>query len=216
MPILFQKQVDDFTAMAVWKIEEDEDFFLRKVPLLQEVSHPHKRLQHLAGRYLLSLLAPHFPFYEIKINEARKPYLPSGQYHFSISHCGAYAAVIISSQHDCGVDIELISPKTEKVKAKYLSEDELHYVQSLQRSYQNEYKENELYTICWCVKEAVYKWWGNGKVDFRQHIHIQSLNPVAKKMIVGFQKESPETELILHLLRFEELVTAWTIHSKKD
>ena len=216
MPILFQKQVDDSTAMAVWKIEEEEDFFLRKVPLLQEVSHPHKRLQHLAGRYLLFLLAPGFPFYEIKINEARKPYLPSGQYLFSISHCGDYAAVIISSQEDCGVDIELISPKTEKVKTKYLNEDELLYVQSLQDIYQEKYKQNELYTICWCVKEAVYKWWGNGKVDFRQHIRIQNLAAAKQEMMVHFQNELIENDLILHLMRLEDLVTAWTITSKKD
>ena len=216
MPLLFQKQVTDTTAMAVWKIEEEEEFFLRKAPLLQDIHHPHKRLQHLAGRYLLSLLAPSFPFYEIKINEARKPYLPSNQYLFSISHCGDYAAVIISSQHDCGVDIELISSKTEKVKAKFLSEDELQYVQSLQSTYQPKYRENELYTICWCAKEAVYKWWGNGKIDFRQHIRIQQILPEKQEMQVHFQKETTESELTLHLLTFGELITAWTIRSKKD
>lgn len=216
MPLLFQNQVTDSTAAAVWKIEEDETFFLRKVPLLQDVSHPHKRLQHLAGRYLLALLIPHFPFYDIKINEARKPYLPSHQYRFSISHCGDYAAVIISPQSDCGIDIELISPKTEKVRAKYLNEDELQYVQSLQNIHQTKYKENELYTICWCAKEAVYKWWGNGKIDFRQNIQIRELLPEKSEMRIRFQKEETGTELLLHLAEFNELVMAWTIGSKKD
>jgi phosphopantetheinyl transferase len=216
LPILFQKQVDDFTSAAVWKIEEEEDFFLQKIPLLQEVHHPHKRLQHLAGRYLLFLLTNDFPFRDIKINAARKPYLPSQQYLFSISHCGHYAAVIISSKCDCGIDIELISPKTEKVKTKFLGEDELQLVQSIQSSHSVDFRQNELYTICWCVKEAVYKWWGDGKVDFKGHIHIQNIFPEQKEMSVLFQNELTRTELFLHLLKFENLIMTWTIASKKD
>ena len=52
MPIFFQHQINDDTKLAVWEIKEDEDFFLQHVPLQREITHPHKRLQHLAGRYL--------------------------------------------------------------------------------------------------------------------------------------------------------------------
>ena len=73
MPIFFQQDIDADTKLAVWKIEEEESFFA--VPLQREITHPHKRLQHLSGRYLLRFLFPEFPLDLIKIANTRKPYL---------------------------------------------------------------------------------------------------------------------------------------------
>jgi hypothetical protein len=33
MPIFYQEDIDDSTRLGIWKIEEDEDFFLKQVPL---------------------------------------------------------------------------------------------------------------------------------------------------------------------------------------
>ena len=107
MPIFFQHQINETTRLGIWKIEETEEFFLSNVPLQQEVTHPLKRLQHLAGRFLLQFLYPGFPYELIRIADTRKPYLPNEQYHFSISHCGDYAAAIVSSDQRVGVDIEI-------------------------------------------------------------------------------------------------------------
>ena len=61
MPVFFQHQINDSTRLGIWKIEETEDFFKNNVPLHRDVTHPKKRLQHLAGRFLLQFLAPDFP-----------------------------------------------------------------------------------------------------------------------------------------------------------
>ena len=50
MPVFFQQQINESTRLGVWKIEETEAFFKGNVPLHREVTHPKKRLQHLAGR----------------------------------------------------------------------------------------------------------------------------------------------------------------------
>ncbi|MDE3144284.1 MAG: 4-phosphopantetheinyl transferase, partial [Bacteroidota bacterium] len=92
MALFYQHNINDTTKLAIWKIEEPISFFLAQVPLQREITHPHKKLQHLAGRYLLRFLFPDFPFDEILIADTKKPYLPYEQYHFSISHCGDYAA----------------------------------------------------------------------------------------------------------------------------
>ena len=104
MPIFFQQDIDENTRLAIWKIEEGEDFFLASVPLQRDITHPHKRLQHLAGRYLLKYLYPDFPIELIRIADTKKPYLEGEAYHFSISHCGDFAAAIVSSQKRVGVD----------------------------------------------------------------------------------------------------------------
>ncbi|MBP9606483.1 MAG: 4-phosphopantetheinyl transferase, partial [Ferruginibacter sp.] len=106
MPLVYQQNINDDTKLGLWRIEEPENFFLQFVPLQKKITHPHKRLQHLAGRFLLRKLFPHFPLKLIKIAETRKPFLPGEQYHFSISHCGDYAAVIVSSKYRVGVDVE--------------------------------------------------------------------------------------------------------------
>jgi hypothetical protein len=41
------------------------------------VTHPLKRLQHLAGRFLLQFLCPGFPYELIRIADTAKPYLPT-------------------------------------------------------------------------------------------------------------------------------------------
>jgi len=45
----YQRNINKSTKLAIWSIEELK-IFLSKVPLQREITHPNKRLQHLAGR----------------------------------------------------------------------------------------------------------------------------------------------------------------------
>ncbi|HVX51137.1 MAG TPA: hypothetical protein VHB48_13310, partial [Chitinophagaceae bacterium] len=103
MPLFYQHNINQTTRLGIWKIEEPEGFFAG-VPLQRTITHPHKRLQHLAARWLLQHLFPDFPYSEIIIADTRKPYLPDEQYHFSISHTGDYAAAVVSSVQRVGRD----------------------------------------------------------------------------------------------------------------
>jgi phosphopantetheinyl transferase len=149
---------------------EEEDFFLEKVTLQNNIRHPHKRLQHLAGRTILRQLFPDFPLELILIADTRKPFLTDEAYHFSISHCGDYAAAIVSSSNRVGVDIEIPQPKITAIQHKFLTDIEMQVIQKL-----NLNTENAL-TLCWSIKEAIFKWYGSGKVDFREHIHIEEIS----------------------------------------
>ena len=124
MPIFFQHQINDTTRLGIWKIEETEEFFKGNVPQHRDVTHPHKRLQHLAGRFLLQFLFPDFPYELIQIADTRKPFLPDEQYHFSISHCGDYAAAIVSKDKRVGIDIEIPVEKISGIMYKFLSAKE--------------------------------------------------------------------------------------------
>ncbi len=215
MALLLQQNISEHTKMAVWKIEEDEAFFLRKVNWQPVIRHPHKRLQHLAGRYLLSLLYPDFPYEDIVIADTRRPYLLSNQYQFSISHCGDYAAVIISTNQQVGIDIELFSVKTELVKHKFLNDNELAYIDSLQAKYSALFSSYQMFTLCWCAKEAVYKWWGNGDIDFRKNIIIRDIDIAQQSLFVLFDKRPVTAELALRLILLPELSIVWTNRNPK-
>jgi 4'-phosphopantetheinyl transferase EntD len=167
MPLFYQHNINEFTKLALWHIVEDQDFFLQKVPLKRDVSHPQKRLQHLAGRYLLTELYPDFPLKEILIADTRKPYLEDEQYHFSISHFGDYAAAIVSSKNRVGVDVEKVSPAVEKIRHKFLSPHES--VIAFEGIEKSGHRLRQL-TMLWSAKESIYKWYSLGKISFKEHI----------------------------------------------
>jgi phosphopantetheinyl transferase len=167
VPLFYQQDINLTTRLGIWKIEEDAGFFQRRVSLQREIAHPHKRLQHLAGRYLLPFLFPDFPYAEILIADTRKPFLQNEEYHFSISHCGDYAAAIVSRTHRVGIDIEIITPRVDKIKHKFLHPDELRFVNNFPPE-----KQIDLLTLLWSCKEAMFKWWGRGDVDFSDVMQI--------------------------------------------
>jgi phosphopantetheinyl transferase (holo-ACP synthase) len=62
------------------------------------------------------------------------------------------------------VDIEMVTPRLKSISHKFLTEEE--------KTYLDQWRElSALYlqmlTIIWCAKEAIFKWHGEGNVDFR-------------------------------------------------
>ena len=202
MPIFFQQDIDETTRLAIWRIDEEESFFLQHVPLQRDITHPHKRLQHLAGRYLLQYLFPDFPISLIKIADTRKPFLENEAYHFSISHCSDYAAAIVSKTNRVGVDIEVPSQKVEKIRHKFLSEEEDNWHLAIGNQHPPGHNEPEgavslsiyqpinLLTLLWSAKEAMFKWWGLGDIDFRTMLQVNALDQTQYFQLEGtFSKE---------------------------
>lgn len=208
VPVFFQQQINETTRLGIWKIEETEEFFKNNVPQHRDVTHPKKRLQHLAGRFLLQFLAPDFPYELIRIAETRKPFLQNEEYHFSISHCGDYAAAIISKDRRVGIDIEIQTPKIQKVSEKFLSPAE-HSVFNIEAStYIPLTADNySLLTLLWSVKESVFKWYGEGAVDFREHIRLLKQHKSDQTIDCIFTKT--KTDLTVHYRYFEHMVLAW-------
>jgi len=61
----------------------------------------------------------------------------------------------------------------------------------------------------WCCKEAVYKWWSYGGVDFSEKIRLQpfELQPYGNlpvKFLLGNQND-----FVLHYKIFDKLCLAW-------
>ena len=195
MPLYYQQNINETTKLAVWEIKEEASFYIQKVPFHQPVTHPHKLLQHLAGRYLLTYLFPNFPISLIEIADTRKPFLPQDEYHFSISHCGNYAAAIVSSNKRVGIDIEMVTPRVERIKNKFLNSYELSNL-----SVGNfPVIEIEKLTILWSAKEAMFKWWGRGDIDFREVMRTQPFELSTSGIInADFFKNEFYQQLNLH------------------
>jgi len=204
MSVFFQKDIDKETKLGIWQIEEEEAFFLQKVAPQRNVSNEHKRMQHLAGRYLLTWLFDDFPAALIQIADTRKPFLENEAYHFSISHCGLYAAALVSKTKRVGVDIEMVTPKIQKIKNKFLSEEEQKMIIG---QWPVTISASNPLTLLWSCKEAVFKWYGLGSVDFKEHIVVKEIKQIAEhtyETTICFQKNKRQ----LLLLKSELMMTS--------
>ena len=215
MPLFFQQHINGDTRLAVWRIEEDESFFRASVSVDTTVTHPQKRLQHLAGRFLLRMLFPDFPVEGIRIAETRKPYLEDGSFQFSISHCGAFAAAVVSRDLRVGIDVEEATPRIRRIITKFLHPDERIWLESDSRTGYTPDAPGDDWTpfiaptLMWSVKEAVFKWHGDGGVDFSEHIRIRPYEPQKEGSIsVDFLK-GRSLSMILHYRIFERLCLSW-------
>lgn len=186
MPIIFSETIDEGTKIGVWKITEPEDFFSARLGDLTSVAHPRKRLQHLAGRYLLKELLPAVDLRKIIITSADKPLVSDEGPHFSISHCADMAAVMVSDDYEVGVDVELPAEKIRRISNKFLHPAELQMLAAM------DHDGISLYTMAWSIKESIFKWYGLGGVDFRQHLQIHEIKPGPGwwEAVCSFNKDS--------------------------
>ena len=207
MALFFQQNINQSSKLAIWKIEEPELFYTELVTMISIISHPHKRLQHLAGRYLLPFLFADFPHNAIEIAETRKPFLPTAQYQFSISHCADFAAAIVSKNQAVGIDIEMITERVHKIKHKYLH--------AIEQAFVNDYpieKQTALLTLLWSAKEAMFKWWGRGDIDFSEAMQIQSFELKESGVLhARFKKDNFETALELNYQMIDQMSLVWVI-----
>ncbi len=198
MPVFYQKEINPTTKLAAWKIEEPESFFKSVAVSHREVAHPHKRLQHLTGRFLLRYLSPNFPVQQIRIADTRKPFLVDNTYRFSISHCGNFVAAMVSCNHRVGIDIEIPSQRIVGIKPKFISEDEDRLIQA---------DTAETITQAWSVKEAVYKWYGMGPLDFKKHMQLKQRSADGQLYQCFFTKD--ERILTIDCIQFAELCLSY-------
>lgn len=202
MPLVYQQNINAVTRLGAWHITEPEAFFLEAVPLQRSITHPHKRLQHLAGRFLLKTVFPDFPLELIRIADTRKPFLDEDPFHFSISHCGDYAAVIVSREQRVGVDIEQVAEKIGRIMPKFLVPEE--------KSLLPRGAVNETATLFWSLKESVFKWYGAGQVDFREHIRIRDFDEADGRASVSFLKDG-DLRLDARFIRFGDNFLSWVL-----
>ena len=76
----------------------------------------------------------------------------------------------------------------------------------------NKEKEREQLTVCWSAKEAVYKWYGAGGMDFRQHMHLQPF-PLLNYGTIQclFRKDQIEKTLSVFYQVENGFVVAWLV-----
>src|ERR1035437_1747349 len=106
MPLYKEWNVGDDGVAAIWKIEEPESFFKERTGLESGIKNEKRRIEYLAGRFLLKHLEEEFPLHTIQKDEHDKPRIDNNHFFFSISHSWPYIAVVVDPLSEAGIDIQ--------------------------------------------------------------------------------------------------------------
>ncbi len=171
MPLLLKRNVSDTATYAIWKMEEREDFFLSDLRLSREEKvklqglKGNRRREWLVGRWLLHQLTGGGHRIACLYDEFGKPYLEGNLFELSISHSRELVAVVVDKDFNCGIDIQKIVSKIERIAHKYMRPVE---TKSLRKASRIEHLH-----IYWGAKEALYKAYGRKELDYKQHLHVK-------------------------------------------
>lgn len=115
---------------------------------LSKIDLIKRKCEILSTHKLLKLYTSNH-FQVIQYSPENVPQISGSSKQISISHSNNTAALVVSP-YLCGVDIETISTRIEKIKHKFLSRNEIIFVE-------NNTNTHALLTLLWTVKEAVFK-----------------------------------------------------------
>lgn len=198
MPVLFTKEEAHY-QLVIWQIEEPESFFASALGFDSDKKHPKRRLEHLSGRYLLKLLQDDFPFENIEIGSGGKPKLPQDTIHFSISHSFPFAAAIVSKDKSVGIDIQVFVDKIQYLAPKFLAPFEQGIVGDAIPPI----------TLAWAAKEALFKYYGLGAVDFKEDMPIQNIRWYEQHAKVEMLLQKTREQCILTGFIANQFAVAW-------
>ncbi|HEY1061166.1 MAG TPA: 4'-phosphopantetheinyl transferase superfamily protein [Daejeonella sp.] len=172
MALAYHREIDRNTSFAIWKIEESADELLAQLQLkehelsyLDTLINGKRNMHWLSTRVLLRRMMDTDNYIDCKVDSSGKPYLSNFPHHISLSHSYDYAAVMVSKNKAVGIDIELVKDKIERIAHKFLSKEELDFIQDKNRI-------DQLY-VTWCAKEAIYKLHGKKNISFLEHIKLE-------------------------------------------
>lgn len=201
----FYRLIDDEHAqIALWRITETEQELkdLVGLDLSDRYTYPHRRIETMVIRALFNHLS-HFE--SINYHPNGRPYYATGSPHISISHTAKMVVVAFSQSMSIGVDIERANRDFKTIAYKYLTNDELKWINL---------DHQKSLALAWCIKESVYKLPWKSSKSFTADINILEFNSLSDSGVVNVNvNDSDETrQLELKYLFFDEFCLSWVVN----
>jgi phosphopantetheinyl transferase len=181
-------RLSENSRLGIWKIEESSyelssflfnpDYYAEQIA---EKRMEKRKQEWLSCRVMLERMVGRFV--PVLYNGNGAPYVEGEKINISFSHTTGFAAVLIGDDSEnVGIDIEKRSSRVLKVKHKFLSEDELSFIDTE--------KESDHLMICWCAKEALFKMMGEDGVDFVKYMHIKPFECEERGIITAYETKT--------------------------
>ena len=207
MPQYLTQEIDKVGLFSVWKLTETEEELLamralseRELSQLGKLKNERRRIEFLASRILLQQLLNRN--IEVDYLSNGKPMLITPDYHFSLSHSKDFVAVIVSRDKEVGIDIEKMRDNMERLKEKFLSEQELKAINP---------SDSLLLHLFWGAKESMYKMYSSFQPLFTEHLFVENINLETQKAVGIVKQEQLCKKTAIQYQQIEDnlLVYCW-------
>jgi 4'-phosphopantetheinyl transferase len=211
MPLTDYIVKNSHVRVGVWRIAEEEGYFIKKLPLSEaeqadlQTKRGHRRLEFLASRYLVQVMVGWA--YQLEKDKFGKPHLANTDYPISVSHSKDFTAFIIG-KNLVGIDIQYITPRIETIAKRVMNETKFNSL--------SEHNRFEHLHVYWGAKEALYKAYGKGELDFRKNILIKPfLYENTEGVLYGsIETEDLKMDFTLYYKKIENYILVYAIEKK--
>ncbi|MBK9730175.1 MAG: 4'-phosphopantetheinyl transferase superfamily protein [Chitinophagaceae bacterium] len=211
MALIYKREIAAETLIGLWHIRESAEWFRSQLmldekenALIDSIKHPQRKLHWLSSRVLLRSMMQTDQFIHLENDLNGKPIVRNFPVEISLSHSSDLSALLLSKKYKVGIDIEKMDPKVLRIQHKFVNEAEMKWVA-------DENRIEQLYAI-WCAKEAMYKLYGEKKLDFRQHLLVAPFEFSFSGKIQGqISKADYQLELNIQYEQFENYMTAYVL-----
>lgn len=191
MSLVYKNNLNKSTSIGIWKKEESYQELVKITILteqdkkdLEQTKLKKRRFEKIVTRKLIQELLKDFARVQyhglIKL-ETGKPLLKNCPLELSVSHCEDYIAVQLTINRKAGIDIQNINHKLATVAPRVFSSYELKQIKN----------DDLLLAKAWSAKEAIFKFYEKGEINFIRDINLEHLE--SKDKFVGFLKRGGST-----------------------
>lgn len=169
--LYFRKDISPHNMLAIWHIEENKRDLLAMLNIkgwyteIENLPSETRSIEKLAVRVLLKEILQEEK--QIFYSEQGMPYLKDSAFNISISHTKNFAAILLGTKQNMGIDIEQITEKVKRVKDKFIT-----FGEQIDPD-----KELNHLLIHWSAKEALFKAFHKQISDLKNEVIIQPFCP---------------------------------------
>ncbi|MGB3151896.1 MAG: 4'-phosphopantetheinyl transferase superfamily protein [Maribacter sp.] len=208
MPLYKTITVNTNTSLAIWNVDETEEFLGEGIQLSANCqrrfdgmkSQMHRRA-FLSIRHLLALYG--YLDTDLYYDETGKPHLKDGKF-ISITHSRNFTAIIISKMDEVGIDVEMQREKILRIAHKFTPFEEY-------RTLANTAAIVRKLTIVWGAKESLYKIYGQPGISFLHHINVADFSFAESKTTAEILYKGQISNYSIDFLEFEGFTCVYAI-----
>ncbi len=200
-------QVNPFTSVSIWKIEEDFNELFRQIRLkdvslarLEKMKSESHQNGFLSIRHLLKSAG--YSDFDLFYDEDGKPHLKDGK-QISITHSNNFSAIIIGEEN-VGIDIELQREKITRIADKFI-DFEFNYLDKNTADYIKKL------TVIWGAKEAIYKMCNSRSLSFKENMKVFNFELIDGKGKASVQQNEFGKEFNFYFEEFEGFTLVYAL-----
>ena len=212
MPFYKKIEIDSKSTILIWKISESFTDLFRAVSLkdislarLEGMKSESHQRGFLAVRMLLQQAG--YTDFDLYYDEFGKPHLKDGTF-ISISHSFDFS-VIVFSDKNIGIDLELRRDLVVKIARKFAEEEFVYQAENNIEDFKSKL------TVIWGVKEAVFKVRNEIGISFKDHVFVRpfEMNDNNTSALLDFN--DLKREFIVYFTEIESYTLVWLWETKE-